>query len=98
MVKRNEATSRRLGRLNGLLEETVKIGGGGCGKLGLAYPKHLSTSFGGERGIGRLIASATIGHRGQIGAVGFHQDPVQRRMGENLAQFARFRKGRDALH
>jgi hypothetical protein len=51
----------------------------GGGELGLRHAEDLGADARGVHGIGRFVALAAIGRGGEIGAVGFHEDAVERR-------------------
>ena len=50
-------------------------------------PRSFGQYFGGVRDPGGLVALAAERNRGEVGRVGFHQQPVERDVAGDLAQF-----------
>ena len=98
MVKLSRAISRGLCQAAAFANSRSKLAWVCAAKSGVVEAEDLGADPGGMGGVGRLVALAAMRRRREVGAVGLHQDAVDRGGGEDLAQLAGFREGGDAGH
>ena len=60
------------------IEQTAEIGAGSAADLCQILPSQMGDFLADVGNVSRLVAFATIRHRGQVRCVGFNQEPVKR--------------------
>ena len=69
---------RRFGIRCDFVEQAVEVFAAGAGNVFQRVAAQLRQKFGGVAHIGRFVGFAAVGHGGEEGRIGFHQQAVER--------------------